>query len=237
MAGWPRFPGGIRLARADWQSILETYGAATLVRRATRCGCIDAETLKPEVMCDVCHGFGWQYPAALEVTAQVQWTGGRVNHRQQAQGDVAAGDYTVTWVGHTPGTGDVFVHPSETIAAHQVMIRGAMSSAGLGATSLEIIAHRVVIDIEHVADSVATYEEGVDFSLAGDGRTLEWEPGRGPAAGAAYSVRCNVRGEYVIASDAGVSLRHDGPESLPFRATLHRYDPVAGQAGRNLTDQ
>lgn len=233
---WPRFSAGIKLSGADFVSILDTYGDDTLVRRTARCGCIDPETRKPDVMCDTCHGFGWQYPAEIELTVKVQWTGSKKNPREHPQGDITPGDYTATWFGHAPGLGDVFVHPREALAVHEVLLRGAVASSAVGAPSLEYLAHRVVLAIEHVADDGHVYEEGVDFSLGGDGRTIEWEAGRGPAVGVPYTIRYTARGEYIIGSEAGITVRHDGSETLPYKVTLHRYDPAARQPGRNLTD-
>lgn len=235
--GWPRFKAGVFQRADDWADILSKYGRETLVRRATRCGCIDPETRKADPMCEECHGFSWRYPAELEVTTNVQWAAAKASPRAHAQGDLGPGQYNVAWQGFPPTVGDVFVHPGEAIAVNEVLTRGAVAGPDVGAPSLEFLAFRIVLSVEHVADLANVYDEGADWSLGADGRTIEWAPGQGPEDGTTFTVRYAARGEYIIAEDPSIGVRMTGGQNLPYKATLHRYDPVARQPERNLTDQ
>lgn len=235
MIEWAPFPADVRLSGDDLDDYMGKYGVPTTVRRSIPCGCLNRETRRPTPGHELCGGWGWRYPADLEIEAlRVQWVGQSLSRKAQEAGVIEPGDFTVTWPSSQAlGIGDLFVHPNEEAVTDDVLIRGAIDPEG---NSLERLRFHYPTALEDVRDNVRTYVAGVDFDLAADGRTFVWRvAGNRPDAGAVFTCRYRYRAEYIIARQIP-KARHDGSSAnrLTFTCRVDRYDPVAQQQGANL---
>jgi len=233
---WRPFPREVRLRNYDTDAYTKAYGIDTVLRRARLCPCINPESRRVDPNCSACAGWGFTYPAALEVAdVKVQWTANASRVDRRPEGEAEPGDFTITWPSDQPaGQADIFVHPIEEAVTDEVLIKNHLDPGG---ATMERLRHGYPTAVEDLADASQVYVEGEDWELAADGRTIEWlEGGDAPAGGALYTVRYRFRAEYVISGPLP-KARHDGSEKLPWTAQVARYDPAHVQAGKGLGDQ
>ena len=236
MSGWAEFPAGETLLADDLDTYLVNYGQTTTVRRAVMCGCIDPQTRRGRPDHAACGGWGFLFPAALELALKMQWAGMNARKDQRDSGIVEPGDYKITWPSSQAlSVGDLVVHPTEEGVTFDTLVRGQTDTEG---GSLERLRYRFGVTVEFVNDTNPTtgatrvYVEGTDFEL--DGQAVVWlDAGDAPDEGQTYQVRYRHRAEYLIGPKAP-QRRHDGANLLPWVAPVTRYDPMTRQEGAGL---
>jgi hypothetical protein len=75
--------------------------------------------------------------------------------------------------------------------------------------------------VNEADDGLCQATEGIDYRLKGN--VVAWEPGRGPEAGKAYTVRYRAPAAYVCSAAAPI-FRAEGGRGMPFRCQVQRLD-------------
>ena len=194
-------------------------------RKGVLCPCRRADTKQPNVNCQECNGIGHFYPPERRERVKVLILGRRPKGDAKDPGVLVTGQVGLTFESkYDPHGGDMvfpeieyhhvdqlLVRASNQVVKADVVDRLSSSLAMLPKQTPrpERLRYQSGIDVEWVGwvvdgddggKRVAKASVGVDFDLFGN--EIRWKEGRGPEAGATYSVHYTAPAAYLITEDS-----------------------------------
>lgn len=243
---------GVLVLRASaYDARIEAHGEPVQYWRGQPCPCRRIESSLPRANCPVCRGLGTFWPVSQRIETCALLHSRSANRRTTPAGEIVDGSTTVllpTCI--VPGAGDLVAPSVERHVVSEVLVRseGLQLDAGAVAASIatwgssdqlmpqpgpaiEALRYRREVEIEFLSwlvnDAVAIGREGVDYVIE-DG-LVNWQKGRGPRPGQAYTVRYRARACYILFSPQPVARVADGA-AMPFKATAQRMDSWSPRA-------
>lgn len=223
--------------------------------RAVTCPCqLNPDTSQWDPTCERCSGDGWAYisPYADQERhldrdfAPIRAVFSRITDNPTVMEELGPwhhGHAQLTVQGETRvGFRDRFVGVEQEMAWSEVLVRGSGDEIEVGiggrTTSEQLEAMRYEpVRINYVESEISgtrtIYYEGTDFKLNqphGDGvNTMEWLPGKGPAAGARFVVHYDVHPVWIVNQGVYNIQNSKGPDAGLKGAAVLQHLPTTFQ--------